>query len=76
MPLSAALQAVTITNQNAHVVFCNACGTWPETGFDCVVVNETSLLASTAISSAGPTVAVCTENGSVPILLNILYMIV
>ena len=66
------LRCAAGSNQNARCVSCNACGSWPETGFDCVIVDETSLLASTCtpcnipVSSTSPTVAVCSENGCVP----------
>ena len=58
------LRCAAGSNQNAHCISCNACGSWPETGFDCVIMDEISMLARscTPCNAAGPTVAVCTEN--------------
>lgn len=53
--------------QDAHCVSCNACGEWPETGFNCVIDYEINRLAAVASTctpcNTASGVAVCSEWG-------------
>ena len=53
--------------QDAACVSCSACGTWPHSGLNCVLYDDTVILAQmpvcTPCVNPGTTVAVCVENG-------------